>query len=188
MCLAAAASRALKSVLQDALLSDGCGPRTRQPHLPSHDLSCSDKLHSLNLLAHMAPLALALLTPLVLLLEPGAPMAALELARRSQSFPLVLALNCCAAAGVNLSNFLVTRATSALTLQVLGKAKSVVAVAASLLLFRNPVSALGLAGYGVCLLGVAAYSRAKSASKHALAPALADREAGMTLQVHVHRG
>jgi hypothetical protein len=121
-------------------------------------------MHSLNLLSHMAPMALLMLLPLVFVLERDALSAAAVAVESQPGFGTVLALNCCAAAGVNLANFLVTRATSALTLQVLGKAKSVVAVAVSLLLFRNPVSALGMAGYGLCLVGVAAYGRAKAAA------------------------
>ncbi len=96
--------------------------------------------------------------------ERDAPAAALALAATRPAFAPLLALNCAAASGVNLANFLVTRATSALTLQVLGKAKSVLAVGVSLLIFRNPVSALGLGGYAICLAGVAAYGRAKSAA------------------------
>ncbi len=96
--------------------------------------------------------------------ERDAPAAALALAAARPAFVPLLALNCAAASGVNLANFLVTRATSALTLQVLGKAKSVLAVGVSLLIFRNPVSALGLGGYAICLAGVAAYGRAKSAA------------------------
>jgi hypothetical protein len=96
--------------------------------------------------------------------ERDAPAAALALARSQRAFLPLLLLNCGAASAVNLANFLVTRATSALTLQVLGKAKSVLAVAASLLIFRNEVSVLGLAGYGICLAGVAAYGKAKAAA------------------------
>jgi len=39
---------------------------------------------------------------------------------------------------VNLTNFLVTRYTSALTLQVLGNGKGVIAVVVSILIFHNP--------------------------------------------------
>lgn len=121
-----------------------------------------DKMHSMNLLAHMSPFAVAMLTPMVVLFEPDALASAARLAAHHRMFALMLALNCGVAACVNLSNFLVTQATSALTLQVLGKAKSVIAVAASLLVFRNPVSLLGMTGYGICLAGVFAYSHAKS--------------------------
>ena len=185
MCLTAAAARALKSVMQEALLSDGCACRASPLRAMQRSkqafgkpltvlMQRSERMHSLNLLSHMAPMALLMLIPLVLLLERDAAAAAAAAMESQPGFTLALALNCCAAAGVNLANFLVTRATSALTLQVLGKAKSVVAVGVSLLLFRNPVSALGLAGYGLCLAGVAAYGRAKAAAGDArAAPAAA---------------
>jgi hypothetical protein len=60
-----------------------------------------------------------------------------------------------------LTNFLVTRHTSALTLQVLGNAKGVVAVALSVALFKNPVNILTVLGYAITVAGVALYSRAK---------------------------
>ena len=185
MCLAAAASRALKSVMQDMLLSDGCV----EPRLPCMDVGTPsgakqrthawlrDKMHSLNLLAHMSPYAVAMLLPVVLLLEPGAVASAVRLATADRAFAVLLVLNCGVAACVNLSNFLVTQATSALTLQVLGKAKSVIAVAISLLLFRNPVTLPGMTGYAITLAGVAAYSqakaRARAAQKHGGAPVAA---------------
>ena len=75
-------------------------------------------MHSLNLLSHMAPMALLMLLPLVFVLERDALSAAAAAVASLPGFGAVLALNCCAAAGVNLANFLVTRATSALTLQV----------------------------------------------------------------------
>jgi hypothetical protein len=43
--------------------------------------------------------------------------------------------------------------------QVLGNGKGVVAVVVSVLWFQNPVSLYGLAGYGVTLCGVIAYSQ-----------------------------
>ncbi|KAI3787068.1 hypothetical protein L1987_41254 [Smallanthus sonchifolius] len=61
----------------------------------------------------------------------------------------------------NLTNFLVTKNTSALTLQVLGNAKGAVAVVISILLFRNPVTFIGIAGYSMTVMGVVAYGEAK---------------------------
>ena len=72
-----------------------------------------------------------------------------------------LTLNCLLAFSVNLTNFLVTKCTSPLTLQVLGNAKGAVAVVASILLFKNPVSRIGMFGYGITIVGVLAYSEAK---------------------------
>lgn len=66
---------------------------------------------------------------------------------------------------VNLTNFLVTRYTSALTLQVLGNAKGVVAVVVSVLCFRNPVTLYSMLGYGITVAGVVLYSQAKRATK-----------------------
>ncbi|MED6193084.1 hypothetical protein PIB30_015737 [Stylosanthes scabra] len=66
---------------------------------------------------------------------------------------------------VNLTNFLVTKHTSALTLQVLGNAKGAVAVVVSILIFRNPVSVTGMMGYSLTVLGVVLYSEAKKRSK-----------------------
>jgi hypothetical protein len=45
--------------------------------------------------------------------------------------------------------------------QVLGNAKGAVAVVISILLFRNPVTAVGIGGYTVTVLGVIAYGEAK---------------------------
>lgn len=59
---------------------------------------------------------------------------------------------------------MVTKSTSPLTLQVLGNAKSVLAVVISVMLFHNPVSAIGMIGYCVSLLGIYLYSDAKSRS------------------------
>jgi multidrug transporter EmrE-like cation transporter len=66
---------------------------------------------------------------------------------------------------VNLTNFLVTKHTSALTLQVLGNAKGAMAVVVSILLFRNPVSVVGMVGYSLTVFGVFLYSEAKRRCK-----------------------
>jgi hypothetical protein len=65
---------------------------------------------------------------------------------------------------VNLTNFLVTKCTSPLTLQVLGNAKGAVAVVVSILIFKTPVSSAGMIGYTITVLGVVFYSEAKKRS------------------------
>lgn len=45
--------------------------------------------------------------------------------------------------------------------QVLGNAKGAVAVVISILIFKNPVSFIGMAGYGLTVVGVVIYSEAK---------------------------
>ncbi|RXH81394.1 hypothetical protein DVH24_034815 [Malus domestica] len=69
--------------------------------------------------------------------------------------------SCVMAQSANLSNFLVTKHTSALTLQVLGNAKGAVAVVISILLLKNPVTVTGIDGYMVAVMGVVAYGEAK---------------------------
>lgn len=151
-CLSATAARALKSVLQDALLS-----------------SESERLDSMSLLFYMAPAALVFLLPLSFALEPEAFAQAKSLTISRPSFSPLLALNASTAFLANLSNFLVTRVTSALTLQVLGNAKGAFAAFVSILVFRNPVSFTSLGGYGITLAGVFAYSAAKQRSSRAKA-------------------
>lgn len=48
--------------------------------------------------------------------------------------------------------------------QVLGNVKGVVAVVLSVLWFKNPISFIGMLGYGITVGGVVAYSQARSCS------------------------
>jgi hypothetical protein len=161
----------------------------------------------MDLLRYMAPVAVVLLVPATLLMEPDALGAAAALAREDPSFVWMLLLNSSLAYLVNLTNFLVTKHTSPLTLQVthgssvfchvcrascsallytllgilqltchvlrlvlwslqvLGNAKGAVAVVVSILIFRNPVTVMGMLGYGVTIVGVVLYGEAKKRSK-----------------------
>lgn len=58
-----------------------------------------------------------------------------------------------------------TKHTSALTLQVIGNAKGVVAVIASVICFRNPVTIYTALGYSITVGGVILYSHAKRNAK-----------------------
>ncbi|KAL3521169.1 hypothetical protein ACH5RR_019318 [Cinchona calisaya] len=148
MCVGATAARALKSVLQGILLS-----------------SEGEKLNSMNLLLYMAPIAVVLLLPFTLYMEQNVVGITLALARNDIKIIWYLLFNSTLAYFVNLTNFLVTNHTSALTLQVLGNAKGAVAVVVSILIFRNPVSVTGMLGYSLTVLGVVLYSEAKKRSK-----------------------
>ncbi|KAK9186506.1 hypothetical protein WN944_017893 [Citrus x changshan-huyou] len=101
MCIAATAARALKSVLQGILLS-----------------SEGEKLNSMNLLLYMAPIAVVLLLPATLIMEKNVVGITLALARDDVKIIWYLLFNSALAYFVNLTNFLVTKHTSALTLQV----------------------------------------------------------------------
>ncbi|CAI9767545.1 unnamed protein product [Fraxinus pennsylvanica] len=148
VCVAATAARALKSVLQGILLS-----------------SEGEKLNSMNLLLYMAPIAVVLLLPATLFMEENVVGITLALARDDINIVWLLLFNSALAYFVNLTNFLVTKHTSALTLQVLGNAKGAVAVVISILIFRNPVSVTGMLGYTLTVIGVILYSEAKKRSK-----------------------
>jgi len=143
-CLSATFARALKSVLQGLLLTNS-----------------DERLDSLNLLMYMSPMSLLALVAGVSIIEPNASSEFYQNCGDSPRFLLIFALNCILAFSVNLTNFLVTKCTSPLTLQVLGNAKGAVAVAASIILFRNPVSVNGMVGYVITIAGVVAYSAAK---------------------------
>ncbi|KAI4303477.1 hypothetical protein MLD38_039100 [Melastoma candidum] len=147
VCVGSTAGRALKSVVQGILLT-----------------SEFEKLHSMNLLLYMAPMAAVILLPITLYVEGNVVAVAVEKAREDWIIVLLLMGNATVAYLVNLTNFLVTKHTSALTLQVLGNAKSVVAAAVSVMIFRNPVTAMGMTGFGVTIMGVVLYSEAKKRS------------------------
>ncbi|KAG6600019.1 putative sugar phosphate/phosphate translocator, partial [Cucurbita argyrosperma subsp. sororia] len=148
ICIAATAARALKSVLQGILLS-----------------SEGEKLNSMNLLLYMAPIAVVFLLPAALFMEENVVGITLALAREDKKIIWYLLFNSALAYFVNLTNFLVTKHTSALTLQVLGNAKGAVAVVISILIFRNPVSVTGMLGYLLTVIGVILYSESKKRSK-----------------------
>lgn len=148
ICVGATAARALKSVLQGILLS-----------------SEGEKLNSMNLLLYMAPIAVVLLLPATLLMEDNVVGITLTLARNDIKVIWYLLFNSTLAYFVNLTNFLVTKHTSALTLQVLGNAKGAMAVVVSILIFRNPISVIGMLGYGLTVFGVILYSEAKKRNK-----------------------
>ncbi|CAH1418607.1 probable sugar phosphate/phosphate translocator At3g11320 [Lactuca sativa] len=148
ICLGATAARALKSVLQGILLS-----------------SEGEKLNSMNLLLYMAPVAVVILLPATLLMEDNVVGITIALARKDVNIVWYLLFNSGLAYLVNLTNFLVTKHTSALTLQVLGNAKGAVAVVISILIFKNPVSVTGMLGYLLTVFGVILYSEAKKRTK-----------------------
>ena len=100
-CLAATALRALKSVLQSMLMSDP-----------------AEKLDPMSLLLYMSGVSVTFLLPMAVALEPTSFREASALVAASPSFLYWLIGNSCLAYFVNLTNFLVTKFTSALTLQV----------------------------------------------------------------------
>lgn len=120
----------------------------------------SENMDSMNLLKYMSPIAMTVLLPATWVLEPDV-FALLRDSRRDYFFIAFLSLNAVLAYFVNLLNFLVTRYTSALTLQVLGNGKGVAAVVVSVMVFRNPVTVASIGGYFITVSGVVYYMFAK---------------------------
>ncbi|KAE8683815.1 hypothetical protein F3Y22_tig00111166pilonHSYRG00090 [Hibiscus syriacus] len=54
-------------------------------------------------------------------------------------------------------------------LKVLGNAKAALAASVSVMIFRNPVTVMGMTGFAVTIMGVVLYSEAKKRSKAQLA-------------------
>lgn len=148
VCVGSTAGRALKSVVQGILLT-----------------SEAEKLHSMNLLLYMAPMAAMILLPFTLYIEGNVAAVTVEKARGDPFIVFLLVGNATVAYLVNLTNFMVTKHTSALTLQVLGNAKAAVAAVVSVLIFKNPVTLMGMTGFAVTIMGVVLYSEAKKRSK-----------------------
>lgn len=148
VCVGSTAGRALKSVVQGIILT-----------------SESEKLHSMNLLLYMAPMAALILLPVTLYVEGNVAAVTIDKAKTDSFIVFMLIGNATVAYLVNLTNFLVTKHTSALTLQVLGNAKAAVAAIVSILIFRNPVTIMGMTGFFITVMGVVIYSEAKRRSK-----------------------
>ncbi|XP_021754028.1 probable sugar phosphate/phosphate translocator At1g12500 [Chenopodium quinoa] len=148
LCVGSTSGRALKSVVQGLLLT-----------------SDSEKLNSMNLLMYMAPMAAAVLLPFSLYIEGNVAGITIQKAKQDWFIVFLLVGNATVAYLVNLTNFLVTKHTSALTLQVLGNAKAAVAAVVSVFIFRNPVTAMGMVGFGVTVMGVVLYTQVKRRSK-----------------------
>ena len=79
---------------------------------------CREKLNSMNLMLYMAPIAVLVLLPASLIMEPKVIDVTLDLGREHKFMWLLLLVNSVMAYSANLSNFLVTKHTSPLTLQV----------------------------------------------------------------------
>ena len=126
----------------------------------------TEKMDSMNLLRYMAPVSLGVLVPATIFLEPGV-FELVSASRADMFFVIFLSLNASLAYFVNLLNFLVTKHTSALTLQVLGNGKGVAAVVVSVMVFRNPVTFASVIGYLITVSGVMLYMFAKRSSAEA---------------------
>jgi len=138
--LTATLTRALKSILQGMLLS-----------------AADERLDPIELLYHMAMRSAAALGLWALVMERGLVHDA---GARSIGLWLCVGASSVVAFALNLAQFLVTQATSAVTLQVLGNIKVVLLILLSVAIFGNEVSLQAAAGCALCIVGVVLYNRA----------------------------
>ncbi|PNW84266.1 hypothetical protein CHLRE_04g227450v5 [Chlamydomonas reinhardtii] len=137
----ACTARSLKTVLQAAMLTDE-----------------RDKFHPMSLLGYTSAISACFLLPLVAAVEPRGLQHMAALHANSAHFTPLLLVSCGSAFLVNWTNFVISKQLGALTLQVLGNFKNVVAAGASIAVFNNPVTAMGITGYGITTFGVFLYS------------------------------
>jgi len=137
--LAATATRAIKSVVQERLLSkraEGMG-----------------QMDAVILLAYMAPPSVGMLGMAAVVMEPGSLD---EIRNNPQPLQLVgwLVFSGIIACAINLANFVLTFFTDAVTVQVLGVAKMVVTSIVSVYIFHNPVSNEQILGCAFATMGI----------------------------------
>jgi solute carrier family 35 protein E4 len=132
------------------------------------------KLDSVTLLYLMAPQTAAMLLPMSFLSEGAAPWLALVQTGTPVELWGLLTIAGMNACLLNLSQFVVTKCTSALTLQVLGSFKTIAGIIASLLWFRNEVTAPQVVGIIASVGGGSLYQqKGKKLPKPSAAPEVA---------------
>lgn len=165
--------RAVKSLIQGKLLTE--------------------KLDSVSLLYYMAPWSALLLAILSIVAEGFEPISVLMLGfvgangvANVISLLILSGLNACL---LNVSNFLVTSYTSAVTLQVLGNVKSCLSIGISVAIFKNELLWEQAVGVVTCLVGVWYYNKygglAKAVTPSSPPPA---RATEMTNPAQIARG
>lgn len=142
--LAATLLRSGKAVLQDRLLTDP-----------------AERIDAMGLLRLMAPYAAVMLVVPVAVWEPRALAETAAALSASPQFAAMLLCNAALSYGVNVTQFIVTHRTSALSMHVLGNVKGTLASAASVAILHNAVSPQSVTGYGIAVFGSLAYGFVK---------------------------
>lgn len=119
--------------------------------LSSQMLSGRYELDSINLLYYMAPPSLAMLFPAVLYFELSDVMAWANSPSRTNGEFLILMISGLISFVLNVTLFVVLKATSSVTVTVAGNVKTILVIFSSLVIFRNPVTTVNMVG---CLVAV----------------------------------
>lgn len=115
------------------------------------------KFDSINTVYYMAPLATLILSVPAVALEGGGVLGWLRTHESVGPALAVVVTSGVLAFCLNFSIFYVIHSTTAVTFNVAGNLKVAVAVLASWMVFRNPISAMNALGCGVTLVGCTFY-------------------------------
>ena len=129
--------------------------------LSSQMLAGRYKLDSINLLYYMAPPSVALLTPICLLLERRGVMDWVEDPARTSNDYLLLLFSGIVSFILNVTLFIVLKATSSVTVTVAGNVKTVLVIGVSILIFKNPVTIINMLGCLIAISGCCWYGLIK---------------------------
>lgn len=129
--------------------------------LSSQMLSGRYKLDSINLLYYMAPPSAAILLPLVGYFESAGIMAWIyDPARPTQHF-IILLVSALVSFALNVSLFIVLKATSSIAVTICGNVKTVGVILTSIVIFRNPVGPINMLGCFIAISGCCWYGLIK---------------------------
>lgn len=119
--------------------------------LSSQLLAGRYKLDSINLLYYLAPPSVALLLPICLLFERDGVLAWFAHPSRTYMDFVLLLFSGVVSYILNVTLFIVLKATSSVTVTVAGNVKTVLVIGISILIFKNPVTLINMVG---CLIAV----------------------------------
>lgn len=120
--------------------------------LSSQMLAGRYKLDSINMLYYMAPPSVALLLPVCFAFERSNVIAWFTDEKRSSTDFFLLLVSGVVSYFLNVSLFIVLKATSSVTVTVAGNIKTVLVIGVSILMFKNPVTIVNIVG---CLIAIA---------------------------------
>lgn len=129
--------------------------------LSSQMLAGRYKLDSINLLYYMAPPSVAFLVPICFLLERGSVSTWLADPVRTRTDFVLLVLSGVISYVLNVTLFVVLKATSSVTVTVAGNVKTVLVIGVSILIFQNPVSVFNMLGCLIAISGCCWYGLVK---------------------------
>jgi len=129
--------------------------------LSSQMLAGRYKLDSINLLYYMAPPSVVFLIPICLFMESKSVMEWVYDPMRTKNDFFLLLISGVVSYILNVTLFIVLKATSSVTVTVAGNVKTVLVIGISILIFKNPVTPVNMVGCLVAISGCCWYGLIK---------------------------